>query len=353
MLSDSLKRIEPSKGDRLSEPSVKRPTIREIAVLAGVSRGTVSRVLNGGHWVSEEAQTAVKQAIVSTGFRPNPHARNLATNKSNSIAFVLTESSDLLFDDPVFSVLLRSTAQELSRRDQSLVVIIAGTPAEQARAAGYLTGGHVDGVLLAYSMHGDNPLLGELLRSRIPMVAFGPPTKATRGLGSVSSDDFDGAQQMVDHLLSRGRSRIAFIAGPDKTPGGVDRLEGYRTRLGERYDPTLVERGDWTPGSGAAAMRRLLARAPQFDAVFAANDQMAAGALSVLHAAGREVPRDIAVAGFDDLRVATTTEPALTTMRQPFSRITAEAVRLLLDVISGEQPATIRLPVDLVVREST
>ena len=332
---------------------MKRPTIREIAALAGVSRGTVSRVLNGGHWVSEEAESAVKQAIATTGFRPNPHARNLATNKSNSIAFLLTETSEVLFDDPVFSVLLRSTSQELSQRDQSMVVIIAGTAAEQARAADYLTGGHVDGVLLAYSTHGNNPLLSSLLRKGIPMVAFGPPTEATGRLGSVASDDFHGAQQMVDHLRGRGRSRIAFIAGPDNTPGGVDRLGGYRDRLGSLFDAELVERGDWTLGSGAAAMQRLLARVPDLDAVFAANDQMAAGALSVLQASGIDVPGDVAVAGFDDLRVAATTVPALTTMRQPFNRITAEAVRLLLAVIAGENPATITLPVDLVVRDST
>jgi DNA-binding LacI/PurR family transcriptional regulator len=253
----------------------------------------------------------------------------------------------------VFAVLLRGASQELARRDKSMVVIIAGSNGEQARAADYLAGGHVDGVLLAYSTHGRNPLLEALLRTRIPTVAFGPPTGVSGQLGSVASDDFRGAETMVDHLLARGRSRIATIAGPDDTPGGINRLGGYRARLGDRFDLALVERGDWTFESGASAMRRLLAGRERLDALFAANDQMAAGAISVLRAAGLSVPGDVAVAGFDDSSVAAMTDPALTTMRQPFARITAEAVRLLLEVIAGEPPATIALPVELVVRAST
>lgn len=337
----------------MTSPLMKRPTIREVAALAGVSRGTVSRVLNGGRWVSEEAEAAVRDAIMSSGYKPNPHARSLATNRSNSVAFLLTESSDTLFDDPVFSILVRGTAQALAREGQSLVVLIAGTPAEQARAADYITGGHVDGVLLAYSSHGDNPLVRQLLEAHVPTVAFGSPFDGTSALGSVASDDYGGARQMVQHLRERGRSRIAFIAGPDRTPGGVGRLAGYRDMLGDAFDPELIDRGDWTPRSGAEAMSRLLTRAPGLDAVFAANDQMAAGALSVLHASGRTVPDDVAVAGFDDSDVASTTNPRLTTMRQPFGRISAEGVNLLLKLIAGQSPAMINLPVDLVIREST
>jgi DNA-binding LacI/PurR family transcriptional regulator len=337
----------------MSSSITKRPTIREVAALAGVSRGTVSRVLNGGRWVSEEAEAAVRDAIVSTGYKPNPHARSLATNKSNSVAFLLTETSDTLFDDPVFSILVRGTAQALARHGQSLVVLIAGTPAEQTRAADYITGGHVDGVLLAYSSHGDNPLVRELLAAGVPIVAFGSPFGASGSLGSIASDDYNGARQMVDHLRQRGRTRIAFIAGPDGTPGGVGRLGGYRDALGDSYDANLVDRGDWTPRSGAEAMSRLLERASGLDAVFAANDQMAAGALGVLHAAGFSVPQDVAVGGFDDSNVASTTTPSLTTMRQPFARISTEGVALLLDLIAGHSPTSITLPVDLVVRQST
>ncbi|MFF1879607.1 LacI family DNA-binding transcriptional regulator [Leifsonia sp. NPDC058230] len=337
----------------MTQPSVKRPTIREVAALAGVSRGTVSRVLNGGRWVSEEAESAVRDAITSTGYKPNPHARSLATNKSNSVAFLLTEPTDTLFDDPVFSVLVRGAAQALARRGQSLVVLVAGTAAEQARAADYITSGHVDGVLLAYSSHSGSQLVTELVGAGVPIVAFGPPVGASRSLGSVASDDFNGARRMVEHLRDRGRSRIAFISGPDNTPGGVGRLAGYQAVLGDEFDANLVDRGDWSPRSGAAAMQRLLGRTPDLDAVFAANDQMAAGALSVLTAAGYRVPTDVAVAGFDDTNIASTSSPGLTTMRQPFDQICAEGVRLLLDLVAGGVPATITLPAELVVRQST
>jgi DNA-binding LacI/PurR family transcriptional regulator len=337
----------------VSQSTVKRPTIREVAALAGVSRGTVSRVLNGGRWVSEQAESAVRDAITSTGYKPNPHARSLAMNKSNSVAFLLTEPTATLFDDPVFSVLVRGASQALARRDQSLVVLIAGTPAEQARAADYITSGHVDGVLLAYSSHRGSRLVADLVEARVPIVAFGPPVGASRPLGSVASDDFNGARRMVEHLRERGRSRIAFISGPENTPGGVDRLAGYRAVLGSDFDAKLVERGDWTPRSGSAAMHRLLDGAADLDAVFAANDQMAAGALSVLHEAGYRVPDDVAVAGFDDTSIASTSSPGLTTMRQPFEQISAEGVRLLLDLVAGAAPATITLPAELIVRQST
>jgi DNA-binding LacI/PurR family transcriptional regulator len=340
-------------GLRMTTPAAKRPTIRDVAVRAGVSRGTVSRVLNGGRWVSDEAEAAVRDAIVTTGYKPNPHARSLATNRSNSVAFLLTETSDTLFDDPVFSILVRGTAQALASHGQSLVVLIAGTPVEQARAADYITGGHVDGVLLAYSLHGDSPLVRQLLAAEVPMVAFGSPFGDTNPLGSVASDDYDGARQMVEHLQQRGRSRIAFIAGPEKTPGGVRRLAGYRDVLGDAFDADLVDRGDWTPRSGAEAMSRLLLRAPRLDAVFAANDQMAAGAMGVLHASGLSVPGDVAVGGFDDSNVASISIPSLTTIRQPFGRISTEGVDLLLKLMSGEPPATITLPVELIVRDST
>lgn len=340
-------------GSPLSTPFTKRPTIRDVAALAGVSRGTVSRVLNGHKWVSPDTELAVREAIDSTQYKVNPHARNLATNRSNSIAFLLTESPQLLFDDPVFSILIRHTAQALARRDLSLVLLIAGTSAEQARAADYITAGHVDGVLLAYSSHGGNPLVAELLKANVPIVAFGQPVGFESSLASVSSDDFGGARRMVEHLSQRGRRRIAFISGPADTPGGINRLAGFRAALGDDYDQRYVEHGDYSPISGSAAMEILLDRVPDLDAVFAANDQMAAGAMSVLLATGRRIPADVAVAGFDDSTIAATLSPSLTTMRQPFDRISSESVRLLVEVIGGEQPAAIALPVTLVERDST
>jgi DNA-binding LacI/PurR family transcriptional regulator len=332
-------------------PSRRRPTIDDVAEAAGVSRGTVSRVLNGGRWVSQDAKAAVDAAIRKTGYRVNPHARSLATNRTGSVAFLLTEDHQLLFEDPNFSMLLTGAAQALAERQLSLVLIMAGSAAEQERALAYIEAGHVDGVLLV-SAHSGQRLISDIVDSKVPAIACGIPLGFQKRLGYVAADDLEGAREMVAHLRSLGRERIATVAGPADTPGGVTRLEGYRLELGEAFDERLVRHGDYGRASGEAAMRELLAADPTIDAVFVANDRMAAGAIDALHAAGKRVPEDIAVGGFDDSSIALGTEPALTTMRQPFERISAEMVRLLLQVIEGERPAAITLPTELVVRDS-
>lgn len=332
-------------------PSRRRPTIDDVAEAAGVSRGTVSRVLNGGRWVSQDAKTAVDAAIRKTGYRVNPHARSLATNRTGSVAFLLTEDHQLLFEDPNFSMLLTGAAQALAERQLSLVLIMAGSAAEQERALAYIEAGHVDGVLLV-SAHSGQRLISDIVDSKVPAIACGIPLGFQKRLGYVAADDLEGAREMVAHLRSLGRQRVATVAGPADTPGGVTRLEGYRLELGDAFDEQLVRHGDYGRASGETAMRELLEVDPTIDAVFVANDRMAAGAIDALRAAGRRVPEDVAVGGFDDSSIALGTDPALTTMRQPFERISAEMVRLLLQVIEGERPAAITLPTELVVRDS-
>jgi len=333
-------------------PVKRRPTIDDVAAAAGVSRGTVSRVLNGGHWVSPDALTAVNAAIRKTGYRVNPHARSLATSRANSVAFLLTESHDRLFEDPNFAVLMRGASKALSVHDISLVLIMAGNEDEQRRATEFITAGHVDGVLLVSSHSSRRGLISEIVAAGIPAIACGVPLGFEKKMGYVAADDYDGAREMVHYLAGLGRTRIATIAGPEDTSGGMRRYEAYVDELGDAFDESLVSRGDYSRASGALAMTELLERHPDLDAVFAANDVMAAGALDVLLASGRRVPDDVAVGGFDDAPVATTTTPRLTTMHQPFERISEEMVRLLLQVIDGERPAAIVLPTDLVVRDS-
>ncbi|RHA37038.1 LacI family DNA-binding transcriptional regulator [Cellulomonas rhizosphaerae] len=329
----------------------KRPTIRDVAAAAGVSRGTVSRVINGGHWVSPGALAAVEEAIKTTGYSMNQHARSLATGRSNSVAFLLTEAQHLLFEDPNFSILLRGAAQALAARGMPLLLMVAGTPDEQKQVLDYVGAGHVDGVLLI-SSHAGSPVLRSLVRQEIPTIACGIPLGFESTVGHVAADDLGGGRRMTRHLLDTGRTRVATITGPLDTPGGRLRLEGYRTELGDAYDETLVAHGDYTRQGGTAAMRELLERRPDLDAVFVASDLMATGAMQVLRESGRRVPEDVAVGGFDDSGLAATLDPALTTMRQPFERISAEMVRLLLDVVDGADPATITLPTSLVVRDS-
>lgn len=335
--------------------SRKRPTIRDVAREAGVSYATVSRVLNGRDWVSPEAVRSVTDAIARTGYTANPHARSLATGKSGSIAFLLTEPQHLLFEDPNFSVLLRGVAQALSDRGLTLILMIASTPEERERTVTYLGGGHVDGVLLV-SPHSGDPLLRQLVRAEIPIVACGQVLGFEESISSVSADDWMGGRSAVEHLLAAGCRRIATITGPQDQFGGVFRLRGYTDALtahGITVDPAYIEHGDWSRESGAAAMRALLARVPDVDGVFAASDAMAAATLPVLREAGRDVPRDVRVVGFDDSVLAVTTEPTLTTVRNPMERISEEMVRLLTDVIAGRTPLSITVPTSLVVRGSS
>jgi DNA-binding LacI/PurR family transcriptional regulator len=333
----------------------KRPTIRDVAREAGVSYATVSRVLNGREWVSPEAVRTVREAIERTGYRANPHARSLATGKSGSIAFLLTEPQHLLFEDPNFSVLLRGVAQALSGRELTLILMIASTPEERNRTLAYLSGGHVDGVLLV-SPHSADPLLSHLAAAEVPIVACGRVLGYEQVISSVAVDEWSGARSAVEHLVAAGCRRIATITGPQDTSGGVDRLQGYTDALaahGLPAEPARIAHGDWSRRSGAEAMRVLLERAPDVDGVFAASDTMAAGALPVLRDAGRNVPGDVRVVGFDDSGLAATLDPPLTTVRNPLDRISEEMVRLLADVIAGRTPLSITVPTTLVARESS
>ena len=323
----------------------------DVAAVAGVSRGTVSRVLNGGHNVSKPALDAVERAIRQTRYVVNQHARSLVTQRSYSVAFVLAEPQERLFEDPNFHMLLRGCTQSLAEHDITLVMTIAGSQAERKRVSRYVTSGHVDGALLV-STHLGNPLLDELRGRGVPVVVCGRPLGHERDLAYVAADDRDGARKMVQYLVSQGRRKIGMITGPLDTPGGVDRLAGYQDVLGDRATDRLVVTGDYVQDSGEAAMLRLLDQAPDLDAVFVASDLMAAGALNALRRAGRVVPDDVAVGGFDDSSIATTLQPALTTIRQPLARISAEMVRLLLDLIAGEAPAAVILPTELVIRAS-
>lgn len=333
----------------------KPPTIHDVAREAGVSRGTVSRVLNGGHYVSPTAQEAVNAAIRKTGYVVNRHARSLITGRSDSVGFLLTEPQERFFEDPNFNILLRGCTQALAAHDIPLLLMLAGTEEERRRIARYITAGHVDGVLLVSSRSGD-PVAEELCEAGVPLVACGKPIGLGSKVSYVAAADRDGARDMVRHLLSLGRRRIGVVTGPLDTPGGVERLAGYKEMLAEAgvaFDERLVVSGDYSRASGDAGAERLLAQAPDLDAVFVASDLMAQGVLAALRRAGRRVPDDIAVGGFDDSPAATAASPALTTIRQPWDRISNEMVRVLLAQIGGEDPAAVILPTELVKREST
>jgi DNA-binding LacI/PurR family transcriptional regulator len=328
------------------------PTIDDVAELAGVSRGTVSRVLNGARYVSPASLKAVERAMRDTGYTVNQSARSLVTKQSDAIAFVLSEPQERLFEDPNFSVLLRTCTQALAAHDFSLVLMLESSADERDRLLRYVRGGHVDGVLLI-SAHSGDPFVADLARGVVPAVACGKPGGIASTIPYVAAEDRAGGHQMTRHLVERGRRRIGMIHCP-QIVGGRERLAGYREVLGRRALKRLVvETPEYSYDAGATAMRELLAANPDLDAVFAASDLLAAGALAELRRTGRRVPQDVAVGGFDDSRIARETDPALTTIRQPLEQVGREMVDVLLRLIRRETVSSRLLPTELVVRDST
>ena len=333
-----------------------RATLEEVAELAGVSRATVSRVINGKPRVSRETRQAVERAASRLGYVPNRAARSLVTRRSDSIGLVIPEPTGQFFGDPFFPRLVRGVTEGLAEPGVQLVLFMPQSSKDEARLASYLSGGHVDGVLLV-SLHGLDPLPLELKRQGIPVVLCGRPLAAAE-VSYVDADNEHGAAQAVAHLVEQGRQAIATVAGPQDMGVGVDRLEGYRRALraaGRPLDSSLEEVGDFTFEGGQAAMQALLERRPDLDAVVAANELAALGAISALRAAGRTVPDDVAVVGFDDSPVGLTANPPLSTIRQPTELMGREMTRLLLQTIStGDRtPQHLILGTELVVRASS
>ncbi|MFW6690072.1 LacI family DNA-binding transcriptional regulator [Streptomyces sp. MAR4 CNX-425] len=347
--------------------SGNRPTLEAVAARAGVSRATVSRVVNGGAGVRETLRERVHRAVAELGYVPNQAARTLVTRRTGAVAVVIAEPESRVFSDPFFARQLRGISGALAAADTQLVLLYVAGPEDYPRIGRFLAGGHVDGALM-FSLHRDDPLPAMAAAAGLPVVYGGRPgwpgAAGEPGPLFVDTDNRAGAELAVRHLLRRGRRRIAHIAGPLDQTSAVDRLAGYRAALAaeDAYDAAekpfeLVAEGDFTPAGGERAMAGLLARAPDLDAVFAASDLMATGALRTLRAHGRRVPGDVAVVGYDDLEPATWTEPPLTTVHQDVEGMGGVMAQLLLASLSAPAGARERRePVVttpwLVVRES-
>ncbi|KPH99009.1 transcriptional regulator, LacI family, partial [Actinobacteria bacterium OK074] len=314
--------------------AASRPTLEAVAARAGVSRATVSRVVNGGDGVRDALAERVRQAVDELGYVPNQAARSLVTRRHDAVAVVIAEPETRVFADPFFALQLRGISKELTAHDSQLVLLLTEGRDDYTRVGRYLAGGHVDGALV-FSLHFDDTLPALVRGAGVPTVFGGRPGWADGGGGAdgvvyVDSDNRSGARDAVRHLVGLGRTRVAHITGPLDQTSAADRCDGYRDVMGD-VDPRLVAQGDFTPAGGERAMRELLVRRPDLDAVFAANDLTAAGALRVLREAGRRVPEDVAVVGFDDmLPVAEQTDPSLTTVRQDIEEMGRLMARLLL-----------------------
>ncbi|MEP9363587.1 LacI family DNA-binding transcriptional regulator [Nocardioides sp. CN2-186] len=340
----------------MTRPPRTRPTLEEVAALAGVGRGTASRVINGGEKVSDRARQAVEQAIEELGYVPNAAARALVTRRTDAVALVIAESEERVFGEPFFAGIIRGIGSALAEADRQLVLLLAQASQRRGGLDHWLTRQHVDGVLLL-SLHDDDELPDLIRAHGLPVVVGGRAREDLRS-DYVDVDNVQGAELAVGHLVERGRTRVATIAGPADMVAGRSRFQGYVAALeaaGLPLDERLVVRGDFGQGSGERAMRELLVRAPDLDGVFCANDLMAAGALLALREAGRRVPEDVAVVGFEDAPIARSTLPPLTTVHQSPEQMGRAMVDLLLEATQAPEASRPgrMLPTHLVVRGSS
>ncbi|MFD8060020.1 LacI family DNA-binding transcriptional regulator [Streptomyces cyaneofuscatus] len=355
--------------------SAGAPTLEDVARAAGVSRATVSRVINGVRNVDPAIQEVVRQAVSVTGYAPNRAARSLVTRRADAVALVVSGAgvepgpgprgagsraagddgsfTAQVFADPFFGRVVTGVVNYLRPRGMHPVLMFAETSRARDDVVVYLRQGSADGALIV-STHAEDPLPGLLAEAGLAAVLYARPARPVP-ISYVDLAHQDGARLAAEHLLARDCRRIATISGPLDVPAGQARLAGFRDTMARHGHPyTPIVEGQFTQESGEAAMERLLAEHPDLDGVFAANDLMAMGACHVLREHGRRVPEDVAVVGFDDSSAALACRPPLTTVRQPVEEMAAEMTRLLLDrMVRPAAPATsVIFEPELVVRGS-
>ena len=329
------------------------PTLEEVAAAAGVSRSTVSRVVNGSPQVRPDVVVAVNAAIDQLNYIPNRAARSLANRQTMAIALVVPEDTTRFFGDPFFAEIVQGITQGLENSDYVLNLQLASASSPSSKTIRYLLGGNVDGAIVVSHHSGDD--FFTTLDATIPVVFGGRPFHPELHRNNfVDVDNTAGAAMGTQYLLDLGRTRVGTIAGPPNMQAAIDRAEGWAVAVREAGHPVdLIEYGDFTMASGAAAMRALLDREPEIDGVFVASDLMASGAISVLRERGKSVPDDVAVVGFDDSSAATSGEIPLTTVHQPSREMGAEMARMLLALLRGEPTERERvMPTRMVVRTS-
>ena len=329
-------------------------TLEEIAKQAGVSRSTVSRVVNDHPSVRPEVRERVLGIIEQTGYQPHAAAQSLASRRSNVIGFVIPRTVHTVFTDPYFPRLTQGIAQACNQHDCTLsLFLIDSHDAEEKIMSRITRRGFLDGIIVQSTFEEDT-FLKRLQNNQVPYVVIGHPFDSPDA-SYIDIENMAGAHNAVTHLLHQGRKNIATITGPLNSKAGSNRLDGYKQALSERgveIDENLIVEGDFTERGGYYAAKRLIKYKP--DAVFIASDVMAMGALKVFQEAGLNVPTDIAIVGFDDLPPARLSSPQLTTIRQPIRRFGLKAVEVLLDIIeNGVLPhRRVVFGTELIIRES-
>lgn len=327
--------------------------IEQIAKISGVSRSTVSRVINDDPNVSEKTRGKVLEVVKRLNYHPNAAARSLAAGRTRVLGLVIPMGVSALFADPYFPLLIQGVSFACNAHDHSVMLWLAEPEYERRTIRQILHSNLIDGVILASQLNND-PVGQALVEGEVPFVLVGRHPTNTQ-VNYVDVDNIASAREAVTHLLRLGRRRVATITGPENMIAGADRRAGYEAALRQRGLPIeaeLIGNGEFTEAGGYAAMMRLLTQNP--DAVFVASDVMAVGAIRAVYETGLRIPDDIAVVGFDDMPFAARTTPALTTVRQPVYRSGAIAAETLIDLIEhpNSQPRRILLPTELVIRQT-
>ncbi len=344
-----MKKPTPSPPEPLADPERITVTLDMVARRAGVSPSTVSRILNGTAVVSEAKRAAVLEATTTLGFVPNPLARGLAGGKTFSIG-VVTQA----IDSPFYGAALRGIEDALDPAGYSPMFMSAHwDPEAEARCLDVLRSRRVDGIVVLLPRLSDS-VLQECAKS-LPVVVSGRSLQAP-GLFALNFDNYTGGFMATRHLLDLGHTRIAFIAGDQEHPDAAERMRGYRAALegaGVPFDPALVVPGRYYEISGQQAVDRLLDEGQAFTAIFAANDQMAAGAALSLFRHGLKVPDDVSLVGFDDLPTSMYATPPLSTIQQPAYELGRMAAASVLQLIAGTVPDAVLPAPQLLIRESS
>jgi DNA-binding LacI/PurR family transcriptional regulator len=329
-----------------------RVTIRDVAAHAGVSHQTVSRVINNSERVSPNTRARVEAAIEELGYQPDVIARSMAKGLTYTLGCISPNLTDY-----IFARMIECAQAEARRRGFFVLTGSAPTAADAQPLLDEMLNRRVDGLLVL------NPRDDERYTYLLPLVEKGIPivylknTPVDEAVSSVSCDDKQGGYDATRHLLALGHTAIATILGPENEECTIERWEGYRRALTDAgIEPAgnLVGKGDWSVKSGGKAMQVMLASAEPFSAVFVQNDRMAMGAIRVLREAGRRVPQDVSIIGYDDIPFAPYIDPPLTTIQQPIDSFGHHGARLLIDTIRSRtpKPKHIRLNAQLIERQS-
>jgi LacI family transcriptional regulator len=327
--------------------------LEDIARHSGVSRSTVSRVINNDPNVNEKTRAHVQAVIRQLNFQPNLAARSLASGRTRVLGLVIPQGVAYIFTEPYFSILIQSISQTCNALDHSIMLWLAEPDYERRAIQHILHGGLIDGVIVS-SMLTDDAIVQALIEAQKPFMLIGRhPTNPQ--VNYVDADNRGGAQLAVKHLLALGHRRIGLITGPLNTIASQDRMDGYKDAVREfqlELEPSLLVESDYTEAGGFASAQKLLQE--EVTAIFAVSDTMAVGALRAINANGQRVPEDVALIGFDDMNFAPQLQPALTTVRQPITQLGATAVTNLIAVLDGgETPVRqVNLPTELVIRAS-